>query len=131
VVAPPFSVSFFLPKYWLTWLGVLLLYIISWLPYRFQVFLGKKLGWLLGKLAKKRVAIARRNLELCFPEMDIAAREKLVKENVENAGLALLEAGMGWWWPDWRIRNIGKVEGLELVEAILARGNGLLLRYTI
>lgn len=126
VVAPPFTASFFLPKYWLTWLGVSLLYIISWLPYRIQVLLGKKLGWLLGKVAKKRVAIARRNLELCFPDMGFAAREKLLKENVENAGLALLEAGMGWWWPDWRIRNIGKVEGFELVEAILARGNGVL-----
>lgn len=126
VLAPPFSYSFFLPKYWLTWISLLLLYLVSWLPYKVQVWLGKSLGLLLGKLAKKRVEIAQRNLLLCFPNLDQKSRDKLLKENIENAGLAILESGMGWWWPDWRVKRIGKVEGFEHVEAILARGNGVL-----
>ena len=34
VVAPEFEIAFFLPKYWLTWLSILILYSISWLPYK-------------------------------------------------------------------------------------------------
>ena len=104
----------------------MILYVISWLPYRVQTWIGKGIGWLLSKLGKKRVAIARRNLELCFPSLSADERERLVKQNVEHAGMAVLEASMGWWWPDWRVKHIGEVEGFEHVEAILAKGKGVL-----
>ncbi len=125
VSAPKFTLRFFLPQYWLTWLSVLLLYTISWLPYRLQTKIGKGLGWLLGKLAKSRVAVAKRNLELCFPEMSAQERQQLLNKNVEYAGMAILEASMGWWWPDWRVRGIGEVEGFEHVQAILDKGKGV------
>lgn len=126
VKAPPFRWSFFLPKFWLTWLGILLLYVISWLPYFIQTYIGRVVGWLLTKLGKKRIAVARRNLELSFPEMSEAQRNSILKENIQHAGMAVLEASMGWWWPDWRVKNIGSIEGFEHVEAILAKGKGVL-----
>lgn len=126
VSAPPFLLSYLLPKFWLTWLGIVLLYMISWLPYRLQTFIGKAIGWLLSKLGKKRVNIARRNLALCFPDMPEAQQEEMLSQNIQHAGMAVLEASMGWWWPDWRVRNIGSIEGYEHVEAILAKGKGVL-----
>ncbi|MCC2614842.1 LpxL/LpxP family Kdo(2)-lipid IV(A) lauroyl/palmitoleoyl acyltransferase [Aestuariibacter halophilus] len=126
VAEPPFDWRFLLPRYWLTWLSIGLLYLISWLPYRLQSLLGAGLGRLLAVVAKKRVAIARRNLALCFPHWTEAEREKVLKANVREAGMALLEASMGWWWPDWRVRRIGRVEGLEHVERIQQQGKGVL-----
>lgn len=126
VVAPKFKWAFFLPKFWLTWIGIFLLYVISWLPYFLQIQIGKFIGWALSKLGKKRVHIARRNLELCFPNMSPSEIERLVQQNIEQAGMAVLEASMGWWWPDWRVKKIGKVEGTEHIETILAKGKGVL-----
>ncbi|NCP65763.1 MAG: LpxL/LpxP family Kdo(2)-lipid IV(A) lauroyl/palmitoleoyl acyltransferase [Paraglaciecola sp.] len=126
VLAPHFQWAFLMPNYWLTWVSIVLLYTISWLPYRLQVLLGKVLGFLLKHLAKKRVAIAKRNLLLCFPQLSETQRAAILHENLNNAGMAILETSMGWWWPDWRVRNKAQVEGYEHIDAILAKGKGVL-----
>jgi KDO2-lipid IV(A) lauroyltransferase len=94
VVAPKFEIAFFLPKYWLTWLSILILYSISWLPYKIQQYIGKLLGKLLKVVAKKRYHIAKRNIELCFPDLSAQERAVMLKANLDNAGMAILETGM-------------------------------------
>ncbi len=116
-----------MPKYWPTWIGVFILYTISWLPYRFQLFLGKIIGRLLYKIGSSRKRVALRNLELCFPEMTDAERQIMLKRNFENTGIALLETGMGWWWPNWRVKRKTKIIGLEHIEDAQKRGKGVLL----
>ncbi|MFT5295691.1 MAG: KDO2-lipid IV(A) lauroyltransferase [Colwellia sp.] len=127
VLQPDFKISYLLPKYWLTWLGVIILYTISWLPYKFQLFLGKLLGRLLYKIGSSRKKVAMKNLELCFPEMSQEELTRTLKKNFENTGIALFETGMGWWWPDWRIRRKIKVVGLEHLEKAQQEGKGVLL----
>ncbi len=127
VLQPNFKVSYLLPKYWLTWIGVFILYTISWLPYRFQLFLGKIIGRLLYKIGSSRKKVALRNLELCFPEMTDAERQVMLKRNFENTGIALLETGMGWWWPNWRVKRKTKIIGLEHIEDAQKQGKGVLL----
>lgn len=122
---PKFSLAFLGPRFWLVWLGVILLYIVTWLPFPAIRLLGRGTGWLLGKIAKSRVKIARRNIELCYPQMPLKEREQLVRHNLERAGMAVYETAMGWWWPDWRVRKHGTVEGFEHVEAILAAKKGV------
>lgn len=122
---PKFSLAFLGPRYWLVWLGVILLYIVTWLPFPVIRGLGRGTGWLLGKLAKSRVKVARRNIRLCYPQMSAEAQEELVKHNLRRAGMAVYETAMGWWWPDWRVRKHGVVEGFEHVEAILAANKGV------
>jgi KDO2-lipid IV(A) lauroyltransferase len=130
VVAPGFEPAFFLPKYWLTWLSILILYSVSWLPYKAQRYLGKLLGKLLKVIAKKRYNVAKCNIELCFPELSKDQREVMLRANLENTGMAILETSMGWWWPSWRVNRKAEFEGFEHVEAILAKGKGV-LAYTI
>nr|WP_221435164.1 LpxL/LpxP family Kdo(2)-lipid IV(A) lauroyl/palmitoleoyl acyltransferase [Thalassotalea piscium] len=119
--------SFLLPKYWLTWLGVFILYSISWLPYRLQLLMGKALGRLLLKLGSSRKRVAQTNLALCFPEMSDKERQELLIKNFENTGIALFETGMGWWWPDWRVKRKCKVIGVEHIENAQQQGKGILL----
>lgn len=126
VSAPKFKMGFFLPKYWLTWLSIVVLYTISWLPYRMQVYIGKGIGILLKRLASERYRIAERNLLLCFPDYSESQRRAILETNIEHAGMAILEAGMGWWWPTWRVQSIAEFEGYELIEDILAKGKGVL-----
>jgi KDO2-lipid IV(A) lauroyltransferase len=127
VLQPDFKISFLLPKYWLTWLGVIILYTISWFPYQFQLMLGRLLGRLLYKIGSSRKTVAKKNLELCFPEMSEQECTRILKKNFENTGIALFETGMGWWWPDWRIRRKINVVGLEHLEKAHQEGKGVLL----
>ncbi|MBA6230723.1 MULTISPECIES: LpxL/LpxP family Kdo(2)-lipid IV(A) lauroyl/palmitoleoyl acyltransferase [unclassified Colwellia] len=127
VLQPDFKISFLLPKYWLTWFGVIILYTISWLPYKLQLMLGRILGRLLYKIGSSRKRVAMKNLELCFPEMSQQERTLILKKNFENTGIALFETGMGWWWPDWRVKRKTKVVGLEHLEKAHQQGKGVLL----
>lgn len=127
VNSPKFSWRFLLPQYWLLWLGLALMYLISWLPYRVLMWLGSKLGRLLFKLLKSRQKVARRNLELCFPEQSAAEREVLLWQNAEETGKAMFETIMGWWWPDWRMHKLAHFKGYEHIQEALAAGKGVLL----
>ncbi|MCC5880810.1 MAG: LpxL/LpxP family Kdo(2)-lipid IV(A) lauroyl/palmitoleoyl acyltransferase [Idiomarina sp.] len=123
--APRFKASLLLPKFWPTWLLVGFLYLLSWLPYRLQMIMGRALGRVLMKLVPKRRKVARRSLSLAFPQMPENEREALLKKNFENAGVALFETGIAWWWPDWRIRRKISIQGLEHIEANMKAGKGI------
>lgn len=127
VLQTSFNISFLLPKYWLTWLGVLILYTISWLPYRSQLVLGRLIGRLLLSIGSKRKRVALTNLQLCFPTLSNNEHQRILIKNFENTGIALLETGMGWWWPEWRVKRKCKVVGLEHIEKAQKQGKGILL----
>lgn len=124
---PQFTKQLLHPRYWLLWLGFGCVWLISWLPYRLQVFMGKGLGLLLGKVLSKRTRIARRNLQLCYPEMSEHAREALLRENLKHTGISLFETGMAWFWPQWRINKHMQIEGAEHIHAAQQQERGILL----
>jgi KDO2-lipid IV(A) lauroyltransferase len=127
LLQPNFKLTFFHPKYWLNWLGIFILYTISWLPYKWQLALGRVIGRLLFKFANSRKKVAATNIALCFPEKSAQEQAKLLKTNFENTGIALLETGMGWWWPDWRVKRKITIEGMEHIEQAKKDGKGALL----
>lgn len=124
---PQFSWRFLLPKYWFTWLGLALLYLISWLPYRLQLGLGILIGRLLYYIAKRRRHIAKTNINICFPELSEAEKTKMLKANFDSAGIAFFESSMGWFWPTWRLKSLCHYEGLEHIEEAKKQGKGVLL----
>lgn len=123
--APQFHRQMLLPKFWPTWALVGFLYLLSWLPYRLQMLLGRGIGRLLMKAVPKRTKVARRTLTLSFPDMPEKEREALLKRNFANAGMALFETGIAWWWPNWRLKRLIKIEGQEHVIANQKAGKGL------
>lgn len=127
VKAPQFSWRFLLPKYWLLWLGVALLGLVSWLPYSALMALGTGFGRLLFKTLSSRRKVALRNIELCFPDMPKAEQLALVKRNFAETGRALFDTVIGWWWPNWRFKNLGIINGYEHIQAATAQGKGVLL----
>lgn len=125
VEAPKFERRFLHPRYWLLWFGFSLIYVLSWLPYPVVRWLGRGIGKLFALVGKKRVAVAKRNLELCFPNWSDDKRAEVLNENIAASGMAVFETVMGWWWPDWRVKQLTRVEGFEHVEAILAKNKGV------
>ncbi len=90
--------------------------------------MGKQLGRLVHKFMKRRRHIAEVNIKLCFPDMSEADQKDLVLKNMENTGIAMVETGMAWWWPQWRAQKaLGSFKGLEHFERVQASGKGVLL----
>lgn len=89
--------------------------------------MGRMLGRLLMKIGSKRKHVALTNLRLCFPEKSENDLQILLKKNFENTGIALFETGMGWWWPDWRVKRKFTVKGLQHLEKARQEGKGVLL----
>ena len=112
---PPFQPAFLKPRYWGLWLGIGIFKLILALPYPMLVLLGKGLGKLFAKLGfgKHRIRIAKRNLELCFPDYTHEQIEQILAKNIESVGMAIIETGMAWFWSDKRILKWSKVEGIE------------------
>lgn len=115
------------PRYWPTWLGLGLLRLFEPLPFPLLVWLGRRVGGLLVMLPLGFVRIARRNLELCFPEKTVEEREKVLRAHFRSVGIGLFETAISWWSPDERIRKLTQLEGQEHLQAALARGRGAIL----
>ena len=92
-------------------LGIGLLRAIYRLPLGAQAAIGQGLGALLHALAGSRRRIALRNLALCFPHLDAAERERLVREHFGWLGRSLLERGLLWYAPVERLKKLIHVEG--------------------
>jgi KDO2-lipid IV(A) lauroyltransferase len=71
--------------------------------------------------------VARTNLQLCFPDLDTAARERLLCANFESLGMAVCETAMAFFWSDRRLAPLAHIEGLENLQTALARGHGVIL----
>ncbi|MCW7551846.1 LpxL/LpxP family Kdo(2)-lipid IV(A) lauroyl/palmitoleoyl acyltransferase [Endozoicomonas gorgoniicola] len=115
--ADPFCWSFLHPRYWLTWLGLGLTILPSWLPYPVLVRFGSWIGRRLYYRGGKRVDIARVNLDKCFPEKTAQEREALLKANFESVGIGLMEVVIAWWWPRSRLEKLVRFKGLEHLDS--------------
>ena len=85
------------PRYWLTWAGLGLLRLVALLPFGALVWFGRGLGAVLRRLPISFVSTARRNIELCLPQLSPPERERLLREHFASLGIALLEIPFAWW----------------------------------
>ena len=122
-----FRLRYLAPRYWPTALGLVLLRLFAPLPYPLLVWLGSGLGALLRRLPIDFVRTARRNLELCLPEIDAVARERVLAEHFRSLGISLFETAIAWWGSDQRVRGLTELEGAEHLERALRHGHGAIL----
>jgi Kdo2-lipid IVA lauroyltransferase/acyltransferase len=115
------------PRYWPTWLALGVLRLFEPLPFAVLLGLGRALGSLLRLLPLRFVRIARRNLELCFPELSESERERILARHFRSVGIALFETAVTWWSSDERIRNLTQIDGLEHLDRALGAGKGAIV----
>ncbi|MFZ0007281.1 MAG: LpxL/LpxP family Kdo(2)-lipid IV(A) lauroyl/palmitoleoyl acyltransferase [Steroidobacteraceae bacterium] len=115
------------PRYWLTWAGLGLLRLLALLPFVAVLALGRLLGAVLRRVLIRFAATARRNIELCLPELSPKARARLLDEHFASLGIALLEIPLAWWSSPKRLARLVHVEGREHLEAARSRGRGVML----
>lgn len=128
VEKPKFTPALLHPKYWGVWFGFgLLALTVNLLPYALLLKIGRGIGALGMKLGKSRVKIAKRNLELAFPEMEAKEVDRMVVENFKNTGMALIETGITWFWPTWRFKRILIAKDIKELQRLNDEGKGVLL----
>ena len=115
------------PKYWPAWLGIALLRLSCFLPYRPQLRLGMALGTLAHFIAAERRAITRRNIELCFPDLSPAKRDQLALEHFKALGASLVELALGRWASEKKILSLTTVVGGHHIQETLDSGYGVIL----
>ena len=115
------------PRYWPTWLGIGFLRATCFLPYSAQIRLGKAIGRLGYRVAGSRRAITKRNIELCFPELSAAERDRLAVEHFEALGCSLMEWALGKWASTEKLRSLTTINGLEHVQEALDKEQNIIL----
>lgn len=115
------------PRYWPTWIALGTLRLFEPLPYAWLLWLGRRVGDVLVRLPLAFVRIARRNLELCYPQAAPSERERILREHFRSVGIGIFETAISWWSSDARIRKLTRLEGEEHLQAVLARGRGAIL----
>jgi Kdo2-lipid IVA lauroyltransferase/acyltransferase len=99
-------------------LGVFILWLIHFLPFRVIVAIGNGIGLLLFLVAAERHRVGAINLKLCFPDMSDQARGKLLRNHFKMFGRGLVERSILWWSSAERISGLIRVEGVEHFEAV-------------
>lgn len=104
------------------------IWLVARLPYRALMATGRFIGNLALILNRERRGIAATNIALCFPELDADQQRALVRANLRDIGMMLMEFALGWLGSDRAIGRVPvKIEGLEHLQAAREQGRGVLL----
>jgi len=109
------------------WLALGVMCLGARLPWSVQRGLGRLIGAVALRAATSRKRAARINLELCFPEMSLDQRERLLRESFRDLGIGFFEFARAWWGSATPMRRTVRIEGLELLDGIRAQGRGVLM----
>ncbi len=130
VVATPSDTStrhFLSPHYWLTWIGLGFLWCVTRLPYAVQMWTGALIGKLALIFATRRQRIAKKNLELCFPDLTAKQRLDLLHAHFDSLGKGIIETALCWWGRERQLRTLSTINGIEYLQNALQAGKGVIL----
>jgi KDO2-lipid IV(A) lauroyltransferase len=105
----------------MTRFGVFLLWLLHFLPFRLQAWIGSALGGLYGLLDKRRRRITRANLGLCFPNLSEAERDDILRRHFRALGRSIIQHGVLIWSPRKRVARLVRVVDVEHLEAVRDR----------
>jgi KDO2-lipid IV(A) lauroyltransferase len=91
--------------------------LIGLLPFKFLLWLGRRLGDIAYLANIKRKQIAALNISLALPELDAKSQRRLVHKTMQSLGMGFMESLYAWNAPLERIKSLGQVEGLANIPA--------------
>ena len=110
------------------WLGLLALRALARLSFPALYRVAGALGWVAGRLPFRQVRFATITIRTCFPKLGERERQALVRRSTVASVRAVCEMGALWTWPrDRALGLVREVAGLDLLEAAVAAGRGVIL----
>lgn len=117
----------FAPRYWPTWLGVALLWVLAWFPWRWRRWLGRQAGTQFYRRNRKRREVVLTNLRLCFPELEEVQRQRLGLAHLQEYVSAMLDYSVLFFrsraWLYQRVR----IHGREHIDQAIVEGKNIIL----
>src|SRR5579863_2832476 len=116
------------PRYWPSWIGIGVIWLIARLPYRALFLLGRGLGFFTALLPGERRHVARRNIEICLPELTPAEQAEMLRASLADLGLMLAEFAFAWMASDRALARVPcTIEGIEHLDVCRKNTKGVLL----
>ena len=119
--------QFTAPRYWLTWIGLWIMWLFAHLPLVVQAKIGQLLGLMAYYFARARREICRINLQLCFPELTSLEQKRLLRKTFVSNGIGAMEVALSWCRNPEDFRHRVSISGLEHLQQAKAQGRGVLL----
>lgn len=89
--------------------------------------LGRGFGLFYYALNKRRVDIARINIQLCYPDLSQEQREALVRSQCMHAGMWMMEAGAAWGWKPTKAMQKMTIRNEEVFLDAMHSGRGVVI----
>ena len=109
------------------WFAIALLRLLTFLPWTWQMRLGKVIGKLMYKSLKARRHVTNINLTLVFPELSSMERDQLCVDHFISLGQGLMDLSLSWWGSDKKLQSLTRVEGLEYLQQAIESDKGVIL----
>jgi len=123
-----FSLALLHPRYWLTWFGLGVAFIIAQLPDSSRHYLGRKVGnAIYTNKKKKRYNVVKTNLEIAFPDLSTAALESLIKDHLEWYGCALVDYSLLFFASQKRLERKVEISGKQHIDQALADNKSIII----
>ena len=120
-------IEYLKPKNWIILIILGFARLILLLPFRLVLLIGYLIGLLLFWIPSKRSNIAKKNIELCFPELSENEQNTLLRQHFISLGIGFTEVGMVRWKSNSSLKKIIKIEGLEYLREALKKDKGIVL----
>jgi len=127
VTQPRFELAFLAPRFWGHWLVMLMIAVCIILPRRLVLKMGSALGDVFYRSNEKRRKIAEINVQMCFPDLSVDQRQRLVRQHYRLYGRALIDYGVLWWGSTARIDSLCTVTGKNILKDLEKAGRPVLL----
>ncbi len=105
-----------------------LMRVFGWMPLGMNHWLGRRIGGLLYRIPNRSRKVARRNIALCFPDLDEKEKDTLLRDCMQQMGCNLTELGIFWTRSTRHVMGlIRKISNESLFLDAVEQGNGVLL----
>ena len=109
-------IDYLKPKNWFVLLLLIIARLIAFFPIKVIQSFGKITGKLLYQIPSNRKNVAKKNIELCFPELSKDEQMKLVKDHFICLGMGFFEVFIARWKSEKSIAKVTSIEGLDILQ---------------
>ena len=121
------NTEFIHPKFISTWILILFMRIGVFIPFNFQVLIGKTIGKLLYPFMHRLRSTAYSNISHCFPDKKQNQVNLLVKRHFEAIGVSFFETANAYYGSDKKIRKLLTITNENFFQDALKEEGGIIL----
>ena len=121
------NIKFIHPKFFPTWILILLMRIGVFIPFSTQVIIGRTIGKAIYPFMSKLRSTAYSNISHCFPEKKQSQVNALVKSHFEAIGISLFETANAYYASDKKIIKLLTTKNDHFFKDALKQEGGIIL----